>query len=203
MSRRMQLNHGIWCSMVLAMLSTIPIHSALADTSGPSIVHDLIRGEIPAGSDYRIIAKVTDDSPIDEVMLHFRVNQNSAFTTRLMRQVEQGEYIAILRGNEIFQPTVQYFITAIDSEQNDQSRGFPFDPLVINVGPPVVALAESGGAASSQNFGDDISTNSRWTDNKYLYIAGGVAVAVAVAVLSNQDDGEEELCTPCAFGIER
>lgn len=179
------------CAVAIGIASLFPAQAVLADTKAPFIVHELVRESLPEGSSYKVFATVTDDSVVTQVRLHYRVaGESPQFKTKNMIEESSGNYAATLSANDIIQPGVEYYITALDSAGNSQSRGFAFEPLSINVIAPAVSTA-----ATSETTPAGKSNKTLW------YILGGVAIAGIIAAASGGSTEAEELC-PCPLGLE-
>lgn len=179
------------CALALGIASIFPAQVVLADTSAPSITHELVRNSLPEGAAYVVSATVTDDSVITEVRLLYRVlGGNPQFKAKNMEEGAAGIYKATLSAGEMVQPGVEYYITALDSSGNSQSRGFAFEPLSLNVSAPIASIG-----ASSKTESVAKSNKTIW------YLLGGVVIAGVLASLGD-DSSSVEYCNPCAFGVE-
>lgn len=190
MTKRFQIYTAHICAVMMSLLSVWPLQPALADTSPPIVTHELIRESVPAGSDYTLIASVTDSGPLAQVRLHFRpIASTSQFEYLDMATNGGSQFNATLRADIVVPPGLEYYITAQDAAGNSQSRGFAFDPLLLRVNAPIA----NAPALEPEDGG---------TDRRLWYVVGGLVLGAVIA--GSIGEGEDiEACDPCSFGLER
>ena len=146
--RRRRVASSALAALLAATQALVPVARAQDDVTPPSIDHEPIR-EIAAGGRERVEARVTDDGRgVERVTLNLGLG-DGGFEALAMEREDDARYAGTLSAEGLAEgERLRYYITAVDEAGNEQSRGFEFDPLVVEVGPPAVAApvaADEGG----------------------------------------------------------
>jgi len=139
------------------------------DVTGPDVTHTPIDDGQIAGQDVVVTATVTDDSGINSVTLYYRPSGGS-FTTLPMTLVSADSYGATMPGASVSEPSMDYYIRAIDdSPLNNQTAvpgsapGTPYGFTVTpadGAGPTITHTAVEDGQAVD----DDVPVSAHVTD---------------------------------------
>lgn len=170
--RRRRAASSVLAALLAATQTLAPLARA-QDVTPPSIDHEPVR-EIAAGARERVEARVTDEgSGVDRVTLNLGIG-DGGFEAFAMERGDDARYAGTLSAEDLAEgERLRYYITAVDETGNEQSRGFEFDPLVVEVGPPAVAAP----------LASDEGGKTIW------YVAAGALVLGLVASLAGGGGG--------------
>ncbi|MEZ4267599.1 MAG: PKD domain-containing protein, partial [Myxococcota bacterium] len=104
----------------------------VADTAGPTILHDPISGSKPVGQPVVLSATVTDTSGVNSVTAYYRKG-TGAWTPLPMTASGGGGYTASIPGAAVGTPSMDYYLLAIDASASlNQSASPPTAPALFH-----------------------------------------------------------------------
>lgn len=171
-----------WVTVILVVLQVFlqvalvtPSHSwaQTPDTDPPRIdfkpVVEGLKGDSQVFS-----ATVSDDREVADVLLHYRLDDESVYQNRSMTPIgSTGIFTTTLKIDDTID-TVQYYIEATDKAGNRTLQGFAFDPIERQ-------LVERQVPANQQASSERESSQGLSTGRKILYGVLGLVVVGALA----------------------
>lgn len=148
------------------------------DIDPPVIDHEALETGVP-GQSQKFSAVVVDDRGLKHVWLFHRAKSGAQYASVAMEQVGETSEFTVAIDTSLGQNRIEYYIEAVDIGGNRVLKGFPFFPLVRQLG--------SGTAETSAQPEPAASTTESQT--KIMYVLLGVAaVALGVALLGGDDN---------------
>lgn len=163
------------------------------DFIAPQIEHKLTTEAVPKGDDHLVTARVTDDTGVDKVIVHYRERGTRDFNPIEMHNLDgSAHYEALIIGQNIHTEGIEYFFEATDSSGNTLemygSDGEPFSVAVIDQTTSVnsISIAASegtrGGSARSNTSSQSVLPIKKKSNSKtWLWVGLGVLAAAVVA----------------------
>jgi len=143
------------------------------DLVAPQVLHETITEPAAPGESHKFSATVTDNVAVQSVTLFYRTKGTQSYKRKPMVSQGKDVYTAIISGDEMQPPGIEYYIQATDTSGNNLLHGYSFSPLVVAVtGAAAVAPAKKPLAAKSKE---------EKSSNKWLWIGLGVLAAAALA----------------------
>jgi len=145
-----------------------------------------------AGELQTILARVSDDFGVSDVILYYRQSDRGEFLSLNMRPLVDSidEYqIAVETSTDGFQG-LQYYIEAIDMSDNKTNRGFDFAPIIMALNPPAIAAIETTPGPITTTELEPAAQSGGFSINPLTVILGvGALLALgALAVGGGSDD---------------
>ncbi len=128
--RRSAQTASVFICTLIAFLSTFAIAQSSFDLDPPTIAHT-VPSAMTIGKPLRVNAIVTDDSGIEDVIVHYRAGQSGEYQAVSMINVQGSEYTALLSTTKD-QKSIRYYIEAIDSSGNRVVEASPQSPLIVS-----------------------------------------------------------------------
>ena len=176
------------CVFSLLGTSMVPWASAIADEEGPLIEHTPLE-EVVEGQAFKIEARVTDESGVNGVWLHYKqAGSDNEWKNNAMEEDVSGLYVYRFDGGSLVPPSLDYYIQAEDSSanKNQEQDGFEFEPYRLSVQPSTqLALQES---------------QPKGSRNTVAIVLGAVgAVALIALVAGSGSDDSTTITSPIVF----
>lgn len=163
------------------------------DLIAPEVFYEPSTTPIAAGTSAKISAKVTDNVGVSSVILFYRTKGAEKYNRVAMSQIgETDQYEIVLDKDIIVSPGLEYYIQASDYAGNTLLHGYAFSPLSLSVAPAAVPESTTAMAATLSLGKENASETTEAKNNKktWMWIAGGVVAAGAIASLTRKkDDG--------------
>ena len=166
--------------------SLIPASRVFADTIPPVIQYDeSVEIAVAENSPLTLRVDVSDVDGVAGVWLYLRSVNSSEYLKKPMQLQANSKtlYAYEFKRGELVAPTMDYYIEALDGDNNLQSVGFDFDPLKIKVSTSNGATTLAG---TESRAGDESVASG---NNTLWYILGGLLVAGLVAGASGGSSG--------------
>ena len=142
------------------------------------IDHEALESGVP-GQAQKFSAVVVDDRGLKHVWLFHRDKSGAQYSSVAMKQVPDTSEYTVTIDTSLGQNRIEYYIEAVDVGGNRVLKGFPFFPLVRQLGP---GTAETSAPAQT-------APSATEPESKLIYVLLGVAaVGLAVALLGGGDD---------------
>ena len=164
------------------------------DFIAPQIEHKLTTEGVAQGDDHLVTAKVTDDTGVDTVILHYREKGTRNFEPVIMQNLDgSAHYEALIVGQSIHTAGIEYFFEATDSSGNTLemygSDGEPFSVAVVqqevNVVNKINITVPNGtrGASAQSNASSQSVLPIKKSSSKktWLWVGLGVLAAAVIA----------------------
>lgn len=151
------------------LVSTLFADAAWAiDFIAPQIEHKIATEGLKSGDDHLVTAKVTDDTSVATVILHYRQRGTRNFQPLQMHNLDgSSHYEAVVVGSSIQDVGIEYFFEATDAAGNTlEMYGSDGEPFAIAVVKPEVELA----AKPSKNSRNSAASIGRSTNESVLPI---------------------------------
>jgi len=118
------------------------------------------------GQPLTLVATVTDNVAVADVMLYFRIDDEPTWTPVLMAKGPNDQYTGTIPGTAISGTTLRFYIIAKDTSGNDRSHGSQANPRNVQISPadtapPVIAYKPP----SSATRGKALTISMTVTDN--------------------------------------
>ncbi len=124
-------DHSVWAAARI-LLKT--------DKDYPAVIyHDRIDNAVDA-QDLPVMAVVTDDIRVQQVLLYYRLAGSTAYTRLVMEQTANYAYSAVIPAAAVTPLGLEYYITARDSKGSVTSAGSAASPNFIVVQPRTIGL---------------------------------------------------------------
>lgn len=182
-------------------LSTLLVSTLLAETAwaidfiAPQIEHKMTTEGLKSGDDHLVTAKVTDDTAVASVTLHYRQRGTRNFHPLIMQNLDgSSHYEAVIVGSSIQDAGIEYFFEATDAAGNTlEMYGSDGEPFAIAVVDPNVELAnqrlkgERGDARGSRSSLARASNDSvlpikkKSSSKTWLWVGLGILAAAVIA----------------------
>lgn len=159
-------------------LSALLVSSLLAEAAwaidfiAPQIEHKMTTEGLKSGDDHLITAKVTDDTAVASVTLHYRQRGTRNFQPLQMQNLDgSAHYEAVIVGSSIQDVGIEYFFEATDSAGNTlEMYGSDGEPFAIAVAKTNVELANERLAGERNAARDSRSSLARAANDSVLPI---------------------------------
>ena len=177
----------------LLALSLFSQQAMAIDFIAPQIEHKLATEQLPQGDDHLVTAKVTDDTAVASVIVHYREKGTRDFQPMLMQNLDgSSHYEALISGTSISAAGIEYFFEATDSSGNTLemygSDGEPFSVAVVQQEVSVVnrinISVPNGGKApqvSSRSADQSVLPIKKKNNKTWLWVGLGILAAAAIA----------------------
>jgi len=177
----------VYSSILAPVMSAPQLALPGEDVIAPRVIHEPIAEFTTAQEPHAIIAQVTDNIGIKSVALFYRRIGDIPYNRISMENLTGTEiYEAILPGETMIAPGIEYYIEAKDTSGNTLLRGFSFEPLAITlVAPEADRLGNQALVQSEAVKGTTVEKDSG-NDKKWIYILLG---ALAVGVIAGASGG--------------
>ncbi len=110
-----------------------------ADKDRPAVIyHDLIDNAYD-GRDLPVMAVVTDDIRVQQVVLYYRMAGASSYSSIVMPQTAFQAYTAVIPAAAVTRAGLEYYVTARDSKGNMTTTGSAAAPNFVVVQPRTIA----------------------------------------------------------------
>lgn len=202
----------------LLALSLFAQQAMAIDFIAPQIEHKLATEQVPQGDDHLVTAKVTDDTAVASVIVHYREKGSRDFEPMLMQNLDgSSHYEALISGSSISAAGIEYFFEATDSSGNTLemygSDGEPFSVAVVQQEVSVVnrinISVPNGGKASQvngQSADRSVLPIKKKNNNKtWLWVGLGIVAAAVIAGAASGgsgDSGDAPVSTPATGDLE-
>lgn len=185
--RRTRIAASLLSGLIASSLFAQAAHAI--DFIAPQIEHKLTTDGVAQGDDHLVTAKVTDDTGVDTVILHYREKGTRNFEPTVMQNLDgSAHYEALIVGQSIHTAGIEYFFEATDSSGNTLemygSDGEPFSVAVVQQEVSVVnkinITVPNGvrGGSSNQSVLPIKKSSSKKT---WLWVGLGVLAAAVIA----------------------
>ena len=177
-------------SLSLLLLSSLCAQAAYAiDFIAPQIEHQRATDSVSRGDDHLVTARVTDDTAVQAVVLHYRESGTRNFNPIVMRSLDgSAHYEALIVGQSISASGLEYFFEATDSAGNTlEMYGSNGEPFMVAVAQSDVALTS---AEQNQRFEQAQALRSnqsvlpikkKSSKKTWLWVGLGVLAAAVIA----------------------
>ncbi len=118
---------------ILSFLTPLTLYADQIDQIAPVIVHNSPEEGYHRGLDIRIKAIITDNVKVTTVTLYYREESQVKYIPLEMTHKKGDQYIAVIPVDATQGGKVEYYIEAMDKEENITLRGLPISPLVIRI----------------------------------------------------------------------
>ena len=196
----------------LSSLVTLALFSNAAyaiDFIAPQIEHQATKADVSAGKDHLLTAKVTDDSAVASVIVHYRTKN---FTPLTMQSLDGSPRYEALISSHDMATGIEYFFEASDSAGNTLemygSDGEPFSVAVVTQQVNVVnkiniTVPNNGRAGSSVNTGAQANAGpsgsqavlpikKKSSSKAWLWVGLGILAAAALAGAAGGGGGSSD-----------
>ena len=159
------------------------------DFIAPQIEHKLTTEGVAQGDDHLVTAKVTDDTGVDTVILHYREKGTRNFEPTVMQNLDgSAHYEALIIGQSIHTAGIEYFFEATDSSGNTLemygSDGEPFSVAVVQQEVSVVNkinITVPNGARGGPSNQSVLPIKKSSNKKTWLWVGLGVLAAAVIA----------------------
>lgn len=179
------------CFSVLLVSSLLAEAAWAIDFIAPQIEHKMTTEGLKSGDDHLITAKVTDDTAVASVTLHYRQRGTRNFQPLQMQNLDDSaHYEAVIVGSSIKDVGIEYFFEATDSAGNTlEMYGSDGEPFAIAVAKPSVELAnerlvgENSGRSSLARAANDsvLPIKKKASSKTWLWVGLGIVAAAVIA----------------------
>lgn len=179
------------CLSVLLVSSMLAEAAWAIDFIAPQIEHKMTTEGLKSGDDHLITAKVTDDTAVASVTLHYRQRGTRNFQPLQMQNLDSSaHYEAVIVGSSIQDVGIEYFFEATDSAGNTlEMYGSDGEPFAIAVAKPNVELAnerlagEKSGRSSLARAANDsvLPIKKKASSKTWLWVGLGIVAAAVIA----------------------
>lgn len=179
------------CFSVLLVSSLLAEAAWAIDFIAPQIEHKMTTEGLKSGDDHLITAKVTDDTAVASVTLHYRQRGTRNFQPLQMQNLDgSAHYEAVIVGSSIQDVGIEYFFEATDSAGNTlEMYGSDGEPFAIAVAKPNVELAnerlagENSGRSSLARATNDsvLPIKKKASSKTWLWVGLGIVAAAVIA----------------------
>lgn len=199
----------------LSSLVTLALFSNAAyaiDFIAPQIEHQATKADVSAGKDHLLTAKVTDDSAVASVIVHYRPKGTKNFTPLTMQSLDGSPRYEALISSHDMATGIEYFFEASDSAGNTLemygSDGEPFSVAVVTQQVNVVnkiniTVPNNGRAGSSVNTGAQANAGpsgsqavlpikKKSSSKAWLWVGLGILAAAALAGAAGGGGGSSD-----------
>lgn len=188
----------------LLALSLFSQQAMAIDFIAPQIEHKLATEQLPQGDDHLVTAKVTDDTAVASVIVHYREKGTRDFQPMLMQNLDgSSHYEARIAGTSINAAGIEYFFEATDSSGNTLemygSDGEPFSVAVVQQEVSVVnrinISVPNGGKASqvsSRSADQSVLPIKKKNNKTWLWVGLGILAAAAIAGAAGGGSGSTD-----------
>lgn len=153
------------------------------DTIPPVIQHTPVT-TAPYGLPLSLVANVTDNVAVQQVILFFRHMGDALYQELPMTQTTPGRYVATIEGTRMTSPGVEYYIVAKD-EVGQANSGRPENPYQVSViDRPFLATVIPDHGPSSGNIPVTLSGSNFKPGSSVTF--GGAPASVVTVLSSNQ-----------------
>lgn len=180
--------------LLVSILSIAPlsIWAQSIDVEPPSVDFQPV-AEGVRGDSQVFTATVSDDVGVDSVVLHYRLDGDTLFETRLMQALGTTDiYTITIETNDAIEAvmSIQYYIEAYDAAGNRTLEGFAFDPIERALVDQQVTIEQTIQETSTDTATSPSTGMS--TGRKVLYGILGVVVVGALASSSSGGGGSAQ-----------
>ncbi|HEY7774383.1 MAG TPA: hypothetical protein VIC26_14465 [Marinagarivorans sp.] len=164
------------------------------DFIAPQIEHKLTTEAVPKGGDHLVTARVTDDTGVDKVIVHYRARGTRDFDPIEMQNLDgSSHYEALIVGQNIHSAGIEYFFEATDGSGNTlEMYGSDGEPFAIAVVDQEVSVVNKinitvpdgarGGSARNHTSSQSVLPIKKKSNSKtWLWVGLGVLAAAVVA----------------------
>lgn len=207
-------------SLSLLLLSSLCAQAAYAiDFIAPQIEHQRATDSVARGDDHLVTARVTDDTAVQAVVLHYREQGTRNFNPVVMRSLDgSAHYEALIVGQNLRTSGLEYFFEATDSAGNTlEMYGSDGEPFMVAVAQSDVALAgvdqnrrfDQSNAQALRSNQSVLPIKKKSNKKTWLWVGLGVLAAAVIAgaagggsdsspgpTPSNDNTGDIDITTP-------
>lgn len=177
--------------LFVAVISVAPLSaSAQSIDSEPPVVDFQPVDEGVLGESQVFTTTVSDNEGVSSVVLHFRLDSDSAYVAREMQVLSGTDiYTTTIETNDAGEDvtSIQYFIEAKDYSGNRSLEGFAFNPVERLLS--VRELATNSGNSNTSGESSSMPSTGMSTRQKVLLGLLGVVVVGALASSSSSGGG--------------
>ncbi|MDR2877209.1 MAG: hypothetical protein LBV36_04110 [Chromatiales bacterium] len=185
---------------VVALLMICPLAGQASDIDPPTVAHTPPE-KFSSGETLRILARVTDEMGVDEVVLFYRSAGEISYRQMPMVSASGSSLYSAILPDDVG-PRIEYYIQASDTAGN-VVLGKLFDPYVVLVEQTSFSAAGDGVASATTpsaaqpttaiqtSSGASLGTSAdeRRGINRWVWVGIGAVVLAAIAGLSDSGGG--------------
>jgi len=124
--------------VAIAFLLCVPLSSLWAqdvdiDFIAPNIEYRPFVQAVYSSKQIQISVKITDDKGVQEANLFYRPAGKEGFLKIKMTARSDDIYSAVISGEDVFEPRMDYYFEATDRSGNTMSKGSISSPLAVSV----------------------------------------------------------------------